>query len=90
MCELALRGVGVGIANPIVALDYVPRGLVLRPLAIDVRFRSLMVFRAGVPLSENARELLKMMRIVMERDTAELNTLLSPVASQAPRGRIRT
>lgn len=91
VCELALRGVGVGIANPIVALDYVPRGLVLRPLTIDVRFRSLLVFRAGVPLSENARELLKMMRIVMERDTAELRTLLAPAhAPAAARGRIRT
>jgi DNA-binding transcriptional LysR family regulator len=95
VCELALRGVGVGIANPIVALDYVPRGLVLKPLAIDVQFRSLLVFRAGVPLSENARELLMVMRIVMERDRAELRKLLSPAkapttAFAKPRTRIRT
>lgn len=87
VCELALRGIGVGIANPVVALDYASRGLVLRPLSIDVHFRSLLVFRAGVPLSENARELLTVMRVVMERDHAELRTMLS---QRAPRTRIRT
>lgn len=82
VCELALRGVGVGIANPIVALDYAPRGLVLKPLAIDVQFRSLLVFRAGVPLSKNARELLMVMRVVMERDRVELRKLLSAAVTR--------
>ena len=77
VCELALRGVGIGMANPIVALDYAQRGLVLRPLSIDINFRSLLVFRAGVPLSENARELLMVMRNAMGRDTQNLTTILA-------------
>ena len=77
VCELALRGVGVGMANPIVALDYAQRGLVLRPLSLDISFRSLLVFRAGVPLSGNVRELLRVMRIVMERDTQQLAGILA-------------
>lgn len=77
VCELALGGVGIGLANPIVALDYAQRGLVLRPLSIDISFRSLLVFRAGTPLSDNARELLKVMRIAMERDTQALARMLA-------------
>ena len=85
VCELALRGVGIGMANPVVALDYAARGLVLRPLSIDISFRSLLVFRAGVPLSENARELLKVMRIAMESDTQALAAMLAkgPAATRA-------
>jgi DNA-binding transcriptional LysR family regulator len=85
VCEMALQGVGIGMANPIVALDYAQRGLVLRPLSIDIRFRSLLVFRAGVPLSANARELLKVMRIVMERDTQDLATILAKGSARRAR-----
>lgn len=77
VCELALRGVGIGLANPIVALDYAARGLVLRKLSLDISFKSLLVFRAGSPLSDNARELLRTMRIAMERDSRQLQALLS-------------
>lgn len=76
VCELALRGVGIGMANPVVALDYAARGLVLRRFALDISFRSLMVFRAGSPLSDNARELLRVMRIAMDRDAGQLRALL--------------
>lgn len=76
VCELALRGVGIGMANPVVALDYAARGLVLRRFSLDISFRSLMVFRAGSPLSDNARELLRVMRIAMGRDAGQLRALL--------------
>jgi DNA-binding transcriptional LysR family regulator len=76
VCELALRGVGIGMANPIVALDYADRGLALRPFAIDISFTGLLIFRAGTPLSENARELLRIMRIQLEADTQRLHRLL--------------
>jgi DNA-binding transcriptional LysR family regulator len=77
VCELALRGVGIGLANPIVALDYAARGLTLRRLSLDISFKALMVFRAGTPLSDNARELLRTMRIAMDRDSRELQVMLS-------------
>jgi DNA-binding transcriptional LysR family regulator len=76
VCELALRGVGIGMANPVVALDYAARGLVLRRFSLDISFRSLLVFRAGSPLSDTARELLRVMRIAMERDAGQLRALL--------------
>jgi DNA-binding transcriptional LysR family regulator len=82
VCELALRGVGIGMANPIVALDYAERGLVIRPFALEVSFRSLLVFRAGTPLSDNARELLRTMRIQMDEDTLRLTALLDAPAAQ--------
>lgn len=84
VCELAMRGVGIGLANPIVALDYAERGLVLRPLSIDVSFKSLLIFRAGVPLSENARELLTTMRIQLEHDVRQLQPLLGGRAREPP------
>jgi|APMI01.1.fsa_nt_gi DNA-binding transcriptional LysR family regulator len=84
VCELAMRGVGIGLANPIVALDYAERGLVLRPLSIDVSFKSLLIFRAGVPLSENARELLTTMRIQLEHDVRQLQPLLGGRARKPP------
>lgn len=76
VCELALRGVGIGMANPVVALDYAARGLVLRRFSLDISFRSLLVFRAGSPLSDNARDLLRVMRIAMDRDASQLRALL--------------
>jgi DNA-binding transcriptional LysR family regulator len=84
VCELALRGVGIGMANPVVALDYAARGLVLRRFRLDISFRSLLVFRAGSPLSDNARELLRAMRVAMERDAGQLRALLE---RQDPPGR---
>jgi DNA-binding transcriptional LysR family regulator len=84
VCELALRGVGIGMANPVVALDYAARGLVLRRFSLDISFRSLLVFRAGSPLSDNARELLRVMRIAMERDAGQLQAMLE---RQDPPGR---
>lgn len=87
VCELALRGVGIGVANPIVALDYAHRGLVLRPLAVDIMFQAQLVFRAGEPLSGNARELLRILRIQMEKDRKELGTILSLKAHRPARSR---
>lgn len=83
VCELALRGVGIGMANPIVALDYAQRGLVLKPLSIDISFRSLLVFRAGAPLSDNARDLLRIMRITMDADVNALRPLLGATPGNA-------
>ena len=76
VCELALRGVGIGMANPIVALDYASRGLVLRRLSLDINFTTLLVFRAGSPLSDNHRELLRTMRIAIDRDNQNVQALL--------------
>jgi DNA-binding transcriptional LysR family regulator len=77
VCELALHGVGIGMAHPIVALDFVKRGLVLKRMALEVNFTGLLVFRPGIPLSENAKELLRMMRIQMEGEIRQLEQVLA-------------
>jgi DNA-binding transcriptional LysR family regulator len=76
VCELALRGVGMGMVHPIIALDYLERGLILRPLALDIPFTGLLVFRPGTPLSENSKELLRVMRIQMDTDLKALQRAL--------------
>jgi DNA-binding transcriptional LysR family regulator len=76
ICELALQGVGMGMAHPIQALDYLSRGLLIKPMTIEACFTGLLVFRPGIPLSENAKELLKIMRIQMAADMQRLQTVL--------------
>lgn len=76
ICELALRGVGIGMAHPLTALDYVSRGLVLKRMAVDVNARTLLVIRPGAPLAGTAKEFLKAMRIQLQADLASLNAHL--------------
>ncbi|KAF1037444.1 MAG: Octopine catabolism/uptake operon regulatory protein OccR [Herbaspirillum frisingense] len=76
VCEFALRGVGMGMAHPILALDYVTRGLKLKRMEHEISFTGLLVFRPGIPLSENAKELLRVMRIQMESDMSSLRQVL--------------
>jgi DNA-binding transcriptional LysR family regulator len=78
ICELALQGVGMGMAHPIQALDYLSRGLLVKPMTIEASFTGLLVFRPGTPLSENAKELLKVMRIQMDQDMKLLRRVLGP------------
>ena len=76
VCELALRGVGIGMAHPLIALDYAERGLILKPVTVEVSFTALLIFWPGIPLSENAKELLKIMRIQMAADIVQLQKML--------------
>ena len=72
VCELALSGVGLGIAHPLVAFDYVSRGLVVKPIEIETLFTTVLVFRPGTPLSENAKQFLRSMRMQLSNDQAQL------------------
>lgn len=76
VCELALAGVGVGIAHPIVALDFVERGLAVKPIDIEVMFTGVLVFRPGTPLAENAKQFLRHMRMQLGRDQKALELAL--------------
>lgn len=76
VCELVLQGMGVGLIHPMTAVDYLSRGLVIRRLEIDVAFRSLLVFRPGKPLSQNARDLLSQMRIQAQHDLTKIEAAL--------------
>lgn len=72
LCEMALHGLGIGFVPPVAACDFLGRGLVIRPFSLDVRFRSLLLFRPGRPLGKNARLLVRTMRIQLEKDLQSL------------------
>ena len=44
-CALALEGVGAGIVNPLAVDGFAERGLILRPFAPAVYFKSYLLFR---------------------------------------------
>ncbi len=76
VCELVLNGIGIGMVHPIMALDYLARGLIIKPTTLQVSFTGLLVFRSGTPLSGNARALLKVMRIQLEQDLQRMRAAL--------------
>ncbi len=80
LCSLALAGVGVGIVHPIAALDFVERGLVVKPVDVDVMFTDMLVFRPGTPLAENVRQFLRQMRMQLVRDEKTLEAALGATA----------
>ncbi|WP_414445565.1 LysR substrate-binding domain-containing protein [Burkholderia sp. 22PA0106] len=80
ICELALAGVGLGIAHPIVALDFVERGLVVKPIDADAVFTGVLVFRPGTPLAENARQFLSHMRVQLSRDQKAIESAMASSA----------
>lgn len=76
ICELALRGLGVGLVNPITALDYAERGLLVRKFSMDVSFACLLALPAGKVLSTTAREFLSLMRLQLRDDEQRLRRYL--------------
>lgn len=68
VCEMAVRGLGVGLVNPITALDYADRGLVVRRLSVDVFFTCVLALPAGKVLSTTARDFLSLMRQQLAED----------------------
>ena len=52
VCQLALAGHGVGIANPATAVGLEAAGLCHRPLAAPVHFECHMILHGSRPLSE--------------------------------------
>lgn len=82
VCELALAGVGIGLVNPIVAIDYIERGLIIRPFALNVLFSCVMVSRPGLLMSEAGKSLLRCMRIQLAEDQERLRTLRGEVSGK--------
>lgn len=87
VCEFALVGVGIGLANPMVAIDYVERGLVVRPFALDVAFTCVLAFRPGTSMVKNAR-MLECMRLQLADDLERLQPMLAQ-PRQPGRGALR-
>jgi DNA-binding transcriptional LysR family regulator len=76
VCEMALRGLGVGLVNPITALDYAERGLVVRKLSVDVSFACLLALPVGKVLSGTAMQFLSHMRKQLAEDGQRLRAYL--------------
>ncbi len=76
VCEMALRGLGVGLVNPITALDYADRGLVARKLSVDISFACILALPAGKVLSSTARDFLSVMRQQLADDEKRMQRYL--------------
>jgi DNA-binding transcriptional LysR family regulator len=76
VCEMALRGLGVGLVNPITALDYAERGLVARKLSVDISFACILALPAGKVLSSTARDFLSVMRRQLADDEKRMQRYL--------------
>ncbi len=72
VCALARVGLGVGVVNPLTALDYMGAELVVRPLERATDFTSVLVIPLGKPLTSAARQLISAMRSQLEADLAAL------------------
>lgn len=71
-CSAAPRPFGASVAP-------LPSSVVsaaIKRLSIDISFRSLLVFRPGSPLSINAQELLRVMRIQLDHDLKVIEAAL--------------
>ena len=89
VCALALAGVGIGIAHPLVTLDFEERGLVVKPIDVEVMFTGVLVFRPGTPLTETARQFMRHMRMQLERDQKALKLALSTAAAEEGEAAVR-
>jgi DNA-binding transcriptional LysR family regulator len=76
VCEMALQGLGIGLVNPITALDYVDRGLSVRRLSVDVQFSCVLVLPSARAMSKTAQAFLATMRHQLAQDEKRLKTLL--------------
>lgn len=68
VCALVRAGLGVGVVNPLTALDYMGTELVVRPLQRATDFTSVLVIPLGKPLSSIARQLISAMHSQLEAD----------------------
>lgn len=81
VCEMAMHELGIGIVNPITALEYAQRGLIIRPLSLDVSFAGVLVIPPGQPLSSVALRVLQLMRIQLAEDRLKAIARLSAAGS---------
>ncbi|SDE46366.1 LysR substrate-binding domain-containing protein [Paraburkholderia lycopersici] len=75
-CELARCGVGLAFVHPIAAIDFIPRGLVIKRFSLDIPFQDQIIFRPGKPLYENTKSILKLLRLQLDKDCKQLQLAL--------------
>lgn len=62
ICGLVLRGVGCAILNPISAMDFVPRGIVLRPFEPVASFEYVLYLPSRRPPSRIASQFIELLK----------------------------
>jgi hypothetical protein len=67
------------VVAPITVCDFLDRGLVVKPFSIDVRFSSILIFRPGKPLPDNARQFISGMRIQLNKDLKRARSKVSAI-----------
>lgn len=72
LCELVRHGVGIAIVNPVTALDYAGRDIVLRRFSEQLDYCCMLALPTGKPLSTFAQQLLSLMRTRLAADLARL------------------
>ncbi len=77
VCELALAGLGIGIVNPINALEYSRRGLTCRKLAFDAGVICIQANPAGRLLSGIAKQFLASLRMQLSEEEKILQEILN-------------
>lgn len=76
LCELVRHGVGIAIVNPVTALDYVGRNVVLRRFSERLDYCCMLAMPSGRPLTAFAQQLLSTMRSRLAADLEQLMTTL--------------
>jgi len=76
LCELVRHHVGIAIVNPVTALDYVGRDIVLRRFSEKLEYGCQLAMPAGRPLTPFAQQLLATVRTRLAADLAGLDASL--------------
>ncbi|MGS3273583.1 LysR substrate-binding domain-containing protein [Serratia marcescens] len=76
VCELAIAGLGIGVVNPITALEYSSRGLTFRKLSFDATVVCIQAVPTGRLLSGTAKTFLAVLRKQLSQEERLLQTRL--------------
>jgi hypothetical protein len=72
-----------------VTLGFAERGLVVKPIDVEVMFTGVLVFRPGTPHTETARQFMRHMRMQLERDQKALRLALGAAATEEDEAAVR-
>jgi DNA-binding transcriptional LysR family regulator len=61
ICSFVMQGLGCSIVNPATAVDFIPRGLVMRPFRPRIEFEYMLHTPSLRPLSQIARRFIEIM-----------------------------
>jgi DNA-binding transcriptional LysR family regulator len=76
VCALVREGLGLGVVNPLTAIDYIGERLLVRPLERAAEFTSVLVIPPGKPLSKSAQALIAVLREQLVVDLARSHELM--------------